>query len=198
MEENPADHPGIPLEQYHKLGNKTLMIFVLQRISAAFVLLLVAIVLFAIQGASFITQAPIANLSQYVGIAAEACFLLFAFFFLISFLIAWLTYVNYKFALSENSLKITRGIFNKEDIAIPYRQIQDVDIDRDLAFRMMGLSHIIILTAGHEDQPGSHDDPGERGQSEGVLPALDYDLAEWLQTELLKRTDVQKVIEVKS
>jgi len=199
MDENPPSHPGVPEESYtyQNLGKKTLMIFVLQRIGAPFVLLLVSIGLFSIQGEDFLKQVPVPNFPSYIGLIAWACFFLFAIFFLLAFFIAWLIYVNYKFALGDNSLKIKRGILNKEEVAIPYRQIQDVDINRDLSFQMMGLSRIVILTAGHEDSRDSSDDPAERGQSEGYLPALDKDLAEWLQAELLKRANVQKVVEEK-
>lgn len=198
MDENPPNHPGVPEESYtyQKLGSKTLLIFVLQRIGAPFILLLVSIALFAIQGQSFIAQVPIPHFSDYINLAAWACFVLFAIFFLLAFFIAWLIYINFKFALGDNSLKIKRGILNKEEVAIPYRQIQDVDIDRDLSFQMMGLSRIVILTAGQEDRQDSNE-PGSQGQSEGFLPALDKDLAEWLQAELLKRANIQKVTEEK-
>jgi uncharacterized membrane protein YdbT with pleckstrin-like domain len=200
MDENPPSHPGVPEESYtyQKLGRKTLIIFVLQRIGAPFVLLLVSIGLFAIQGESFLAQVPISNFAQYIYLAAWACLILFGVFFLLAFFISWLVYTNYKFALGDNSLKIKRGIFDQEEVAIPYRQIQDVDLDRPLGYRMMGVSHIVILTAGHEDQPSSGDPLEERGQSEGVFPVLDKDLAEWLQAEILKRANVQKVVEEKS
>ena len=205
MEENPAGGasnpansgaPGVPMETYHTLGNKTLAIFVIQRIQAALILLVVGFILFILEDQPFLAQIPVPNFGQYVGLAAEACFILFGFFFIFAFLIAWLIYKNYKYMLSEDSLKIIRGILNKEEIAIPYRQIQDVDIDRNLSLRMMGVSRIVILTAGHEDGPGSKDDPNEHGQSEGYLPALDRELAEWLRDELLRRANVQKVVNV--
>lgn len=196
MDENPPSHPGVPEESYtyQRLGKKTLTIFVLQRIGAPFVLLLVSIGLFSIQNASFITQVPIPNFSQYIGLGALSCLILSAIFFLLAFLISWLNYANFKFSLGDNSLKIKRGIFDQEEVAIPYRQIQDVDLDRPLGFRMMGVSHIVILTAGHEDQPTSQDPLDRWGQSEGVFPVLDKDLAEWLQAEILKRANVQKVV----
>src|ERR1700733_8418433 len=118
MEENPA-------ETYQTLGKKTLAIFVVQRIQASLILLFVGLVLLILEGQSFLTQIPIPNFAQYVGLAAEACFVLFALFFIFAFVIAWLIYTNYKYMLSEDSLKIQRGILNKEEIAIPYRQIQD-------------------------------------------------------------------------
>jgi uncharacterized membrane protein YdbT with pleckstrin-like domain len=195
MDETPTSHPGVPEEAYQKLGGKTLMIFVLQRIQASLVLLVVSIILFAVKGQSFLAQVPIPNFGYYIYLAALACFILFVIFFLLSFLIAWLIYINYKFSLGENSLKIKRGILTKEEVAIPYRQIQDVDIARDLSFQMLGLSRIVILTAGHEDDPKSV--TSESGESEGFLPALDKDLAEWLQTQLLQRANVQKIVEEK-
>jgi uncharacterized membrane protein YdbT with pleckstrin-like domain len=197
MEANPANQtaadPNAQTEIYQKLGGKTLAIFVLQRVQAAFILLLVSIGLFVLQAQNFITQVPVQNFPQYVAYAAWACLALFTLFFIIGFFVAWLIYANYKFCLGENSLKVKRGILNKEEVAIPYRQIQDVDIDRDLSFQMMGLSRIIILTAGHEDSPRG----SESGESEGVLPALDKKLAEWLQAQLLDRANIQKVVEEK-
>jgi len=195
MEGNPAAAPGagFPAENYQTLGRKTLAIFVLQRIAAAVVLLLVSVALFTLETQRFVATVPIPHFAAYLDLAAWACLALFGIFFLLGFFIAWLTYTSYRFALSTDSLKIKRGVLNKEEIAIPYRQIQDVDINRDVSYQMMGLSRIVILTAGHEDEPKGP----EGGESEGILPALDKDLAAWLQSELLRRANVQKVVEEK-
>lgn len=192
MDENPITHPGVPQDVYHTLGKKTFWIFLLERIHAAAVFLLIAIVLFVLQGQAFLTKAPfVGNIQPYVGTAAWTIFALFILVFLVTLLITWFIYKNYKFSLGDDALKIKKGVINKEETAIPYRQIQNVDIERDLSFQMLGLSRIVILTAGEEDtKPG----PDE---SEGILPALDKDLAEWLQAELLKRANVQKVTEEK-
>ena len=190
MDENPITHPGVPEEVYHTMGKKTFWIFFLERAHAAFVLLLLTIALFVIQGQSFLVTTPVGNLSRYASAAAWGGLGLFILLLAITFLIAWLIYINFKFCLGDDSLKIKRGILNKEEVAMPYRQIQDVDIKRDISFQMLGLSRIVILTAGHDD-----DKPGE-DESEGILPALDKDLAEWMQAELLKRANVQKVTEV--
>jgi putative membrane protein len=189
MDETPITHPGVPQEVYHTMGKKTFWIFFLERAHAAFILLLLTIVLFVLQGQAFLSTITIANLSNYVGLAAFACLALFIVVFLVTFLVAWLIYANFKFCLGDDSLKIKKGILNKEEVAIPYRQIQDVDIKRDISFQMMGLSRIVILTAGHEDEKPDED------ESEGILPALDRNLAEWMQAELLKRANVQKVTE---
>jgi putative membrane protein len=190
MQETPITHPGVPEEVYHTMGKKTFWIFFLARVHAAFILLIVTIALFILGGQSFLAKTPIGDLTGYTMMGAWIALALFVAAFLITFLVAWLIYANYKFCLGDDSLKIKRGILNKEEVAIPYRQIQDVDIRRDISFQMLGLSRIVILTAGHEDDEKPGDD-----DTEGILPALDKDLAEWMQAELLKRANVQKVTE---
>jgi len=191
MEENPVTHPGVPEDQYHTLGKKTYWIFVLERVHAAGVLLLVFVGLLAIKDQPFLQNVGGHDLTPYSNLVALIVLILFVLTFAITLLIAWLIYTNYKFYLGDDSLKIKRGILNKEEVAIPYRQIQNVDISRDLSFQMLGVSKIVVLTAGEDE------DKGEDDKSEGVLPALDKDLAEWLQAELLKRANVQKVVETK-
>jgi len=181
----------IPGDHYHTLGRKTLWMFVLARIQPAVVLLLLSIGLFVVSQQGFLAKTSLAGLGFYVLLAAELCLLLFVLIFCVLLFMGWLVYKNYTFALGDDSLKIRRGIMIKEEVAIPYRQIQDVDIERDLSFQMLGLSKVVILTAGHEDEKATGD------ESEGVLPAIDQNLASWLQTELLKRADVQKVSEDK-
>jgi uncharacterized membrane protein YdbT with pleckstrin-like domain len=200
MEENPPSHPGLPEESYayQRLGSKTLMIFVLQRMMGPLILFVLSIILFAVEYTGLLAQISSPDLPQYISLGAWGCLALAILFFFIAFFVSWLVYINYKFALGENALKIKRGIFDQEEVAIPYRQIQDVDLVRPLIFRVLNVSQIVILTAGHEDLQKTSDDEGrERGQSEGVLPILDKDLAEWMQAQLLDHANVQKVTEVK-
>lgn len=189
MDEKPVDHPGVPMETYHTLGKKTFWIFLLQKIHASMILLLIAIGLLAIKDESFLKQKLVGDLTPYANLAAWVALGLFVIVFAITLLIVWLIYRNYKYFLGDDALKIKKGVLNKEETAIPYRQIQNVDIERDLSFQMFGLSRIVILTAGEEEEKSKDD------ESEGILPALDKDLAEWLQAELLKRANIQKVTE---
>jgi uncharacterized membrane protein YdbT with pleckstrin-like domain len=191
MDENPITHPGVPEEAYQPLGIKTFWIFFLQRMQAALVLLLLSIVLFVLSSQPALVTKQFGDLRPYALAGGELAAWLFLVFLGLTLLISWLIYINYKFCLAEDSLKIKRGILNKEEVAIPYRQIQDVDLKRDLSFQILGLSRLQILTAGHEDDKSEDDD------SEGILPALDKDLAEWLQAQLLQRANVQKVTEEK-
>ena len=168
----------------------------LGRISAPIILLFISAALFVLDS-SWVQIIPANllqyNLQPYVFLAAWAILCIACIVVLVILFAAWLEYANFKFCLGEDSLKIKKGILSKEEVAIPYRQIQDVDIERNLSYRIWAVSRLVILTAGYEEEKKSDAD-----ESEGILPAIDKDLAEWLQAELLKRANVQKVTEAKA
>jgi uncharacterized membrane protein YdbT with pleckstrin-like domain len=179
-------------QDYESLGNKTFWLFVFMRMSPAMVFLLISIGISFLSNVDLPAKFIITGLNNvswhyYIRIAGFASSVLFFICLGFAMLVGWLVYINYKFSLGEDSFKVKRGILYKEEIAIPYRQIQDVNIRRDPAFLIMGLSKLIIQSAGH-DEKGD-----EAGESEGILPAIDKDMAERLQEELLKRANVQKV-----
>lgn len=182
-------------QEYQTLGKKVFWLFFLQISPIVFILLLISIILFILSFQPFLTNTPLGNMQQDVLQAGFIAFMISLVIAIVFAIVSWLNYVNYKFSMSENSFKIKRGILSKTENAIPYRQIQNVDIERDFTFQMLGLSRLVILTAGHEDEKPKGA-PLEPEEAEGVIPAIDQKLAEWLQTELLKRADVQKTIQV--
>jgi len=153
------------------------------------IIFIAAVLLLIAQASGAFAKTPLASWGFYIVLGAWALFVLA---FVITFLVAYLTYANYLFMLDDNALKIRRGILAKEEVAIPYRQIQDVDIEQSVSDRVWGVARLAILTAGREEAK-----EGEEDTAEGVLPAVDRALAESLQTELLKRADVEKVTEGK-
>jgi putative membrane protein len=177
-------------QEYQTLGKKVFWLFFMQTSPVAFVLLLLSVILFFVSFQPFITSSLFGNMRPDVLWATLIIFVISLLVFAGSFASAWLSYINYKFLLADDSFKIKRGILNKTENAIPYRQVQNVDIERSFTFQMLGLSRLIILTAGHEDEK-----PQGKDEAEGIIPAIDKKIAEWLQTELLKRADVQKVVQ---
>ena len=112
MDETPITHPGVPEEVYHTLGKKTFWIFFLQRVHAAFILLLLTIALFVIERPTVLDDQAVRRIcTRYVMMAAWICALLFIVVLAITFFICWLIYRDYKFCLGDDSLKIKRGIF---------------------------------------------------------------------------------------
>ena len=103
----------------------------------------------------------------------------------------WLEYTTYSYMIDEHAFKIKRGILTTEEISVMYRQMQNVDIERPFFYRLFGLSRIVILTAGHEDTDAP--DPDE---AEGILDAVDANLAVQIQSELLRRSNIEEVVAV--
>ena len=191
MDNNNASPQNTEQQEYQTLGKKVFWLFFLQISPIAFILLLISIILFIFSFQPFLANTLLGNMQKYALWATLIVFLLSLLIIAVSLAFAWLTYINYTFSMAEDSFKIKRGILNKTENAIPYRQIQNVDIERGLMFQLLGLSRLIILTAGHEDES-----PKGSDEAEGIIPAIDQKLASWLQTELLKRADVQKTIQV--
>jgi uncharacterized membrane protein YdbT with pleckstrin-like domain len=125
----------------------------------------------------------------FLGLAGLVSFVIFFIALGYAFLSSWLLYKSHEYCLAEDALKIRQGIMTKTEIAIPYRQIQNINIERTFSEQIMGLSRLIILTAGDDN------DGKDGAASEGILPAIDKNLASELQNELIKRADVEKVIQ---
>jgi uncharacterized membrane protein YdbT with pleckstrin-like domain len=195
MDNNTIPDPsGTPAQKqkYQTLGKKVFWLFFLQVSPITLIFLIISVILFVFSFQPFSADTLFGNIQNY---ALSTSLILFVFSLLIaiiSLIYAWLTYINYVFLMAEDSFKIKRGILSKTEDAIPYHQIQNVDIERSFMFQMLGLSRLIILTAGHEDES-----PKGGDEAEGVISAIDKEIAGVLQSELLRRANVQKVTETK-
>ncbi|MCG2690229.1 PH domain-containing protein [Candidatus Parcubacteria bacterium] len=101
------------------------------------------------------------------------------------FIFAKLAYRFWKYELTENSLKIEKGVIMKKYISIPYDRVQNVDIYRGVLARILGLSDLQIQTAGYS---GGYGGRGHGFGSEGRLPGLAIDVAENLREKLVQST----------
>ena len=94
---------------------------------------------------------------------------------------AYLSYYFWRFEIREHEYRAERGIIWKRYVSIPYDRIQNVDIHRGLLARILGLSDILIHTAGYGGV-------GAKGfGSEGRLPGLDKVHAEQIRDQLLEK-----------
>ena len=186
----------IAIGQEQQLGRKTFLLFLSRKVTAAIVILLIAFILADIgpsisQGVAGITAmgggvnyGTESSISGGIAYVSVLLFLLGVIVFLIGFIISLLQYRNYVFTLDEFNLKLRRGIFSQKETSIPYRQIQDVDIVRSLAYRLMGVSRLVMITAGHDD-PGIHD------QTDTAFDPIDKELAEEVRAFLERKIGVQ-------
>lgn len=98
-----------------------------------------------------------------------------------TFTVAWIVSRSYKFELRDDAFQKEYGILFKRYVSIPYEQIQNVDITRTLIERLLGLSHLMIQTAGSEQL-----------SAEGELPGVSKAEANRLCAELVRRADETK------
>ncbi len=104
-------------------------------------------------------------------------------------IISWFEYSNCTYILGENAFSVKRGFFNKREVSIPYRQIQNVSIEHSFSNRAMGVCKLVILTAGNDNND-------KDGEAEGVFDVISSDVAEKLKNDLLARSNVQNTVSI--
>ncbi len=119
-----------------------------------------------------------------IGILVVIAYTAFSFFW------AKLSYHYYRYELTELGFRKESGVIWKKYVTIPYARIQNVDINRGILARILGLSDLHIQTAGIAGGFGSY---GMAGMgSEGRLPGLSKEEAEKMRDELVRRASKQQ------
>ncbi len=117
-----------------------------------------------------------------MGVSLITLFKILLVVVLVSLVVLWLwarlTYKFYRYTLKENSFQKESGVIIKKYVTIPYDRIQNVDIYRGVAARLLGLSDLKVQTAGASGV----------ATAEGKLPGLSQKTAEKLRDELIKRS----------
>jgi hypothetical protein len=57
-------------------------------------------------------------------------------------------YRRWRFEIQEDSLELTWGVLTHVDSSVPYVRIQHVDTQRNVLDRLLGLSAVVVYTAG--------------------------------------------------
>jgi uncharacterized membrane protein YdbT with pleckstrin-like domain len=174
--------------RYYGLGGKTLLLSIIQRGGLVFVVYLIIITLTGF-ASPMITSTLGPSLSSFLGFATGAItiFVLVMELFIIG--AALLEYSVSKVMLDEGSLKIVRGILSKEEVSLPYRRIQSVEIKQTLLQRILGVGHLVISTTTDLEQPSGR----ENEDDDEVIPLMDYPLAAAVSQALTDRAETEKM-----
>lgn len=177
-----------------RLGLRALILYIVKGLLPGVILLFLTFIV-------LLAKNPIVNIfvsSGYTGADSINKIVLFVIgglyiasmlLLLIGLLANLLHYISCKFYMDDYGFKLHRGIISRDEVSIPYRQIQDVDVDQSMIGRLIGVGKLIILTAGNEEK----DKHGE--QSEVVFDIIDVAIARSLQKTLLEKSSVQLVKE---
>ena len=152
------------METPQRLGKKAFVLFLLSNSAPALAFLFLVII--SVVGRGYLGE----TISGYLGYLTIGAAILFALALVLAVAISWLVYVNFTFSLGDSAFKISHGIFNKEETAVPYRHIQSIDIRQDLIGQIIGYSRLVVLTAGHDEKD-------ILGEAEIEFPPLDSALA---------------------
>ena len=188
----------IPIGRPQHLGRKTMILMLIQGLIPCILFLLIVIALSLIKNKiSFGDSSSLQILTQLLptmdpnfNILSQV--LIPALFFLAiilggaGVLINYLRYICFKFTLEEFGLRLRKGVLRVEEISIPYRQMQNVDVTRPLFYRILGLSRLVVLSAGHEQAE-------EGDQTDTVFDPIDSEISEEIRTLLGRRIGVQVI-----
>jgi uncharacterized membrane protein YdbT with pleckstrin-like domain len=168
-------------KQYEKLGGKTLTLFILKRSAILFIILLA--ILFTSLFQNFIPEDYLITVQLVIlGLS-----LIFVILGLLIVALGVLEYKHYKIIISDETIKIYRGLFSEEEIGLPFRRLKQVDIERSLMNQIFGVSTIKMTILGEDDgNPASRED-------KLVIPYLDKNIAQEIQNIILKESEVDEI-----
>lgn len=178
------------------LGIKTLIFYIIQRTLPSFLILLIAVYLpnitrfFILNFNLNINTSWISAINRFGNIAVALLFLLFMILLLIGIISSLIKYFGTVYSLDDYAFRLTKGIIGKNEISIPYKHIENVDVQQSIFFRIFGLSRMVIFSAGNP-QSDKNDDSTDQ-----VFDIIDTGKAEYLKSYLLKKAEIEEVVEV--
>lgn len=110
--------------------------------------------------------------------AAQLLLALTIALFVFVFFETYMEYRYYTYLFTEEAFIMTYGYMTRNEVATLYHHIQNVNIERSVLDRFIGVSKLIILMTGSDRLT-------QRNQI--VLPALGRKKARFVQAELLRR-----------
>ena len=188
---------------FQDLGRKALCLTLLRWSAPALGILVIEIALIVLQFVeknniaysttssitTFMHQYPVTDVLLNEAIAWVL--LAFVVVFIVGITLGYLTFIGFHYRITENGFAMRRGLISREELSLPFRQIQNIDLEQSFLYRIISACDLVILTAGHEDK-----EYAEKNQSEIVLTAIDFKVAKDLQHRLLERSNIQEVVAV--
>ncbi|HAE36956.1 MAG: Membrane-flanked domain-containing protein [Candidatus Nomurabacteria bacterium GW2011_GWF2_35_66] len=172
-----------------KLGIKVFYYYLSRKISLGVILLVVSFIVSSSKDfivSKMVMLLPVSVTAVVVNFLTSGLFIISAVFILGAFVTSWFKYTSCDFSLDENAFNIRRGFFTKKEISIPYRQIQNVNIEQSISHKMLGIGKLVILTEGdHSENNGE--------ASGGSFDVIDYVLAHKVREFILQRANFQIV-----
>lgn len=110
------------------------------------------------------------------------------FYFFLLIITALLVYNNYTYEIDQDGLKIEKGVLHRFHVSVPFEQIQNVNLERSIIDRILGLARISIETAGNATTP-TNAGGVTSAKAEAYLPGLRFAQAQKIHDLLIDGSD---------
>jgi putative membrane protein len=143
--------------------------------------------------------------------------LLYLFFFLVISVPLWLVrYLRFRYWITPKEIVIRSGVFTTQHRNIPIERVQNIEIERGVAARLMGLAKVKIQTAGSSSTEGVLEyvsqneaqairdvvrvfkrrvaEPGSATMADTVTPSIESDLETPTPDEVLVSMSIRRVL----
>ena len=170
-----------------RLGIKVFYYYLSKRISIGIIVLVGTIILASFKGVLVLKLAnivPLVTATSIVNVLINGMFIVSAILIFLGLLTSFVKYLSCDFTMDENAFNIRRGFLTKREVSIPYRQIQNINIEQSLSNKMLGIGKLVVLTEGDHSE-------GSGKNGEGVFDVIDYELAHSMREYILQRTNIQ-------
>ena len=115
--------------------------------------------------------------------------LVLAIYFVCVVVAAYLEYNNFTFAVTDEGVFIRNGVIYKAEVSVPYTEIENVNIERTLLDRMLGISRVSLETAGSALGNITNGEFTNKSRAEAILPGLRQDKARHIHDLIIDATD---------
>jgi membrane protein YdbS with pleckstrin-like domain len=157
------------LTQSHRLGKRAYLIFFTQHLKLVLLSFLIVLLVWYEQN----------NLpADYAVYVLQLSVILFIFVLALRLVRTTFEYLGRSYKFDDEFFQVTEGYITRNEIAMAYHQIQNVNIKRSMMDRSMGVSQIIVVMSG----------TNTKGEVDVVLPALDKHIARIIQKEIMRRS----------
>lgn len=173
----------ILLNQEQHLGRKAYLLLSAKKSLTSLLMLAIAIIWFSIR-----TTLSRLLPADIVGDVATGLFLVAVVSWVMNLLAARRAYLRCTFTFEEFGLRLKKGTVKLVEVSIPYRQMQDINVERGIIHQMTGTSKVIINTASDEEND-------EKNETDIVLDPIDQEYAEEIRQALMRKIGVQVVEE---
>lgn len=127
----------------------------------------------------------VAMLTQWIALLLGATLIFLA-------VVMYEHHAQHKFMLDNHSFHIRRGILMVKEKVIPYRHIQNVDLEQPYHYRLFGVVRLNITTARIDTFAEDRDKEKKKHQADSshLIPLMDKKIAKELSHFLVSRGDV--------